>query len=213
MTSLTFDLEQMILLPGQSILLKDVTWQEFENAISKHRETRLAFERGMLEIMAPLPEHEYFKEAIGDLVKDLALELGINYETLGSTTWKREKFLSGAEADNCFYIQSLPFLRDKLNINLEIDPPPDLVIEIDITNKSLDRLQIFARLGVPEVWRYDRLLLRIYHLIDGLYIEMENSLAFSNFSIKLVPDFIRQNLSRDRLLLRRAFKDWVSSLG
>lgn len=213
MTSLTFDLEQMILLPGQSILLKDVTWQEFESVISKHRETRLAFDRGMLEIMAPLPEHEYFKEAIGDLVKDLALELGINYETLGSTTWKREKFLSGAEPDNCFYIQSLPFLRDKLNINLEIDPPPDLVIEIDITNKSLDRLQIYARLGVPEVWRYDRSLLRIYHLIDGLYIEMENSLAFSNFPIKLLPDFIRQNLSRDRLLLRRAFKDWVSSSG
>jgi Uma2 family endonuclease len=213
MSKVTFDLEQLIVLPGQSILLKDVSWQEFESALSKeNRITRLAYDQGTLEIMVPLPEHEYFKEAIGDLVKDLAFELQVSYESLGSTTWKRESSGGGAEPDNCFYIQSLRGIQNKLNIDLDKDPPPDLILEIDITSKSLDSLPIYARLGVPEVWRYHRGQIRIYRLVDGSYVETPTSLAFPNFPVKSIPDFIRQNLDSDRLSLRRAFSAWVKRL-
>lgn len=109
----------------------------------------------MLEIIVPLSEDEYSEDAIGDLVKDLAEELAIEYECFASTTWRRQECMGGAEPDNCFYIQNLPAVRGRLNIDLNSDPPPDLVLEIDITSKSLDRLPIYAWLGVPEVWRYD----------------------------------------------------------
>jgi Uma2 family endonuclease len=77
-----------------------------------------------------------------------------------------------------------------LDIDLNSDPPPDLVLEIDITSKSLDRLPIYARLGVPEVWRYDQKQLRLYQLVSGMYVEIETSLAFSKFPVKSIPGFI-----------------------
>ncbi|MFP3386786.1 Uma2 family endonuclease, partial [Tritonibacter sp. SIMBA_163] len=80
---------------------------------------------GTLEIMTPLPEHEYYKEAISDVIKDIAETLEIDYECLGSTTWKRERYLAGVEPDNCFYFQNEAAIRGKLDFNLEQDPPPD----------------------------------------------------------------------------------------
>jgi len=82
-------------------------------------------------------------------------------------------------------------------------------LEIDITSKSLDRLLIYARLGVPEVWRYDQKQLRLYQLVNGMYIETETSLAFAEFPVKSIPDFIKQNLATGRNALRRSFRLWV----
>jgi len=77
----------------------------------------------MLEIMVPLPEHEYFKDAIGDLVKDLAEELAIEYECFGSTTWRRQERMGGAEPDNCFYIQNLRAVCGRLTLTWPLSPP------------------------------------------------------------------------------------------
>lgn len=164
--------------PSEKILLHNVSWQEFETILTEMENktgSRIAYDRGTLEIIMPLPEHEYFKEIISLLVQDLADELGLNYESLGSTTWKREDRLAGVEADNCFYIQNEPAIRGNLNINLSQDPPPDLALEIDITRKSLNRQPIYARLGVPELWRYDQGILQIYQLQAADYIEADNS--------------------------------------
>lgn len=151
MTAVTLDLNQIIVPPGQSILLQDISWQKFESILAglgENRASKLFYDQRLLEIMVPLPEHEYFKEAIGDLIKDLADELGLEYESYGSTTWKRQQRMAGAEPDNCFYVQNVTAIRGRLDIDLNSDPPPDLVLEIDITSKSLDRLPIYARLGV-----------------------------------------------------------------
>lgn len=177
----TIELNQLVLLPGQSVLLQNISWSKFEEILSElgeHRASKLAYDQGVLEIMVPLPEHEYFKDAIGDLVKDLALELTIEYECFGSTTWRRKERMGGAEPDNCFYIQNISAIRGRLDIDFASDPPPDLVLEIDITSKSLDRLSIYARLNVPEVWRYDQKQLRLYQLVNGTYTETQTSLAF-----------------------------------
>lgn len=215
-SNLSIELNQLIERPGQSVLLQNVSWQQFENTLLELgdvRSSRVAYYDGILEIMVPLPEHEYFKEAIGDLIKDLAEELKLDYESFGSTTWKREKSLSGAEPDNCFYIQNLPAVEGKLNIDLACDPPPDLVLEIDITSKSLDRLPIYARLGVAEVWRYDKKQLRIYYLADGSYIETQASLAFPNFPVKSILAFVQRHLGSNRRALRLAFRAWVRGGG
>ncbi len=208
----TIELNQLVLLPGQSVLLQNISWSKFEEIISQlgeHRAAKLAYDQGMLEIMVPLPEHEYFKDAIGDLVKDLAQELAIEYECFGSTTWRRQERMGGAEPDNCFYIQNLSAIRGRLDIDLASDPPPDLVLEIDITSKSLDRLPIYARLGVPEVWRYDQKQLRLYQLVNGMYVETQTSVAFGEFPVKSIPDFIRQQLAAGRNALRQSFRLWV----
>ncbi len=215
-SNLSIELNQLIVRPGQSVLLQNVSWQQFENTLLELgdvRSSRVAYYDGILEIMVPLPEHEYFKEAIGDLIKDLAEELQLDYESFGSTTWKREKSLSGAEPDNCFYIQNLPAVEGKLNIDLACDPPPDLVLEIDITSKSLNRLPIYARLGVAEVWRYDKKQLRIYHLVDNSYIETQASLAFPNFPVKSILTFVQRHLGSNRRALRLAFRAWVRGGG
>ncbi|MBV9387643.1 MAG: Uma2 family endonuclease [Chroococcidiopsidaceae cyanobacterium CP_BM_ER_R8_30] len=203
-----------MLSPGQSVLLSGMTWSQFEEILAElgeHRANRIAYDQGMLEIMVPLPEHEYFKSSIGDLIQDLAEELGIEYECFGSTTWKKQEKMAGAEPDECFYIQSLPAILGRLDIDLNQDPPPDLVLEVDMTNKSLNRLQIYSRLGVPEVWRYDQGQLWLYHLVEE-YVETESSLTFPEFPVKRIPDFVKQNLMTGRTALRRRFREWVRSL-
>lgn len=204
--------EEIELKEGETILLYNVSWEEFENILSEmgdNRSSRVAYDRGTLEIMTPLPEHEGYKEIIGDLIKDLAEELSLDYRSFGSTTWKRQKKLAGAEPDNCFYIQNEHLIRGRLNIDLSQDPPPDLVLEIDITSKSLDRMPIYARLGVSELWRYDKKVLHIYQLQAGNYNETDSSLAFGTFPLKEIPNFIEQNLSASTRVLRQSFRAWV----
>ena len=199
----------------RNVVLKNIGWQEFEDILIEmgdSRSSRIAYDRGTLEIIMPLQEHEYFKEIISDLVKDLAEELDMDYECLGSTTWKRKDLLAGVEPDNCFYIQNEPLIRGNLNINLSQDPPPDLALEIDMTSKSLNRQVIYARLGVPEIWRYDEGILTIYHLENGEYIESEKSLAFPDFPIKEIPAFVKENLNVGRRAIRKLFRDRIKNL-
>jgi Uma2 family endonuclease len=122
--------------PGQHVLLQDVSWQEFEailEDLGDHRSSRLAYDNGILEIAMPLPEHEYDKEIVGDLLKALLEELDIEFLTLGSTTFKVPELSKGLEPDQCFYIANEARIRGKKRLDLSIDPPPDLALEIDVT--------------------------------------------------------------------------------
>ncbi|WP_082065432.1 Uma2 family endonuclease [Aliterella atlantica] len=197
---------------GKSILLENVSWQEFDNLLvelGNTRGARVAYDRGLLEIIVPLPEHEYFKGAIADLVQDLAEVLELDYETLGSTTWKRQDLLAGVEPDNCFYFQNEQLISGKLDFDLRRDPPPDLVLEIDVTSKSLNRFPIYARLGVPEIWRYDNGNLEIYQLQDNTYVETNVSLAFPQFPVQQILPFIAEHRTMGKRKMRLAFRDWV----
>ncbi|TAF98286.1 MAG: Uma2 family endonuclease [Oscillatoriales cyanobacterium] len=174
----------------QTLLRKSyVTNQTSCRDLGESRAARFAYDNGTLEIMTPLPEHEYYKETIGDTVKDIAEVLEQDYASLGSTTWKREIQKAGVEPDNCFYFQNEPKIRGKLQFNLEQDPPPDLALEIDVTSKSLSRFPIYARLGVPEIWCYDSGELKIYQ--------------------QEIPELIEQNRYSGRLSLRKAVRAWA----
>jgi Uma2 family endonuclease len=150
------ELRRLEVPPGQKLLLRDVTWQEFEsilNELGDHRSTRIAYEDGTLEMMMPLPEHEDDKEIVGDLIKALLEELDIEFRSLGSTTFKKFQ-AQGLEPDQCFYIQNERIIRGKKRIDLSVDPPPDLAIEIDVTSRT--HPSIYAALGVPELWRFEQ---------------------------------------------------------
>lgn len=208
----TLQLRQLDLQQGQSLLLRDVNWLEFEailEELGEHRHTRIAYDHGLLEIMVPLPEHEYFKETIGDTVKDIAEQLDLEYESYGSTTWRNRAKEAGIEADNCFYFQNEIAVRGRIDLNLEHDPPPDLALEIDVTSKSLGRFPIYARLGVPEIWCYDSGILHLYRLQQDEYIEVSQSQIFPSLPIQTLPQLIEQHRQTGRLSLRRAVRAWV----
>ena len=204
--------EDSELKPGETRLRYNVSWEEFENILTQmgdNRATRLAYDRGTLEIIMPTQTHEYYKEIISFLVQELADEMGLDCEPYGSTTWRQKAKEAGAEPDNSFYIQNESLVRGRVDINLDQDPPPDLLLEIDYTSKSLDRMPIYARLGVPELWRYDENALKIYQLEAGEYKEIDGSLAFEGFPAQQIPGFIEQNLTAGRRVLRQSFRDWV----
>jgi Uma2 family endonuclease len=194
------------------VVLHNISWQQFENLLvnlGESRAARVAYHDGSLEIMTPLPEHEYYKETISIAIQDIAEVLDQDYESLGSTTWKREIKKAGVEPDNCFYFQNEPKIRGKLEFDLSQDPPPDLVLEIDLTSKSLNRFPIYARLGVPEIWCYDSGELKIYQLQNEEYIEVETSLVFTTLPIQELPALIEQYRPQGRRAIRRAVRAWA----
>jgi Uma2 family endonuclease len=195
------------------VLLHSVSWEQFERILEdlgEHRAARVAYDHGTLEIMTPLPDHEYFKEVMGDAVKDIADELDINYSSYGSTTWRQQIKMAGLEPDNCFYFQNEAIVRGRLDLDLSKgDPPPDLALEIDLTHKSLDRFPIYARLEVPELWCYDSGELRIYHLQNGAYVEAKTSLALPQLPVKELPKIIEQYRTEGQRAVRRAIRAWA----
>jgi Uma2 family endonuclease len=194
------------------IVLYNISWVQFERLLEDlgdQRAARVAYDNGTLEIMTPLPEHEYFKELFGDAVKDIAEELDLDYGCYGSTTWRRRLEQAGLEPDNCFYVQHEAAIRGKLEIDLEQDPPPDLALEIDLTSKSVPRLPIYARLGVPEIWCYDDRCLTVRVLQDGDYVVADRSQVFLGLAIQELPGVIEANRSAGHRAVRRAVRDWV----
>ena len=145
-------LQQISIPPGQYIGLKTINWQQFENILvelGESRSSRISYYQQILEIMTPLPEHERIKVILSDLIKVLLDELNMNWESLGSTTFKREDMQAGVEPDDCFYIQNYEQMIGKNRIDLTIDPPPDLVLEIDLTSKT--KINAYQSLKVPEI--------------------------------------------------------------
>ena len=194
------------------VVLYNISWQQFENLLQdlgESRAARIAYDNGNLEIMTPLPEHEYYKKSFSIAIEDIALELDLKYESYGSTTWKQQSRMAGLEPDDCFYFQNEAAIRGKLDLDLNQDPPPDLALEIDVTSKSLNRFPIYARLGVPEVWCYDSGELKIYLLQNGEYIESETSLVFPSLPIRELPRLIEENRTEGRRAMRKAVREWV----
>jgi Uma2 family endonuclease len=203
---------QTLAPPEQIVQLSGISWQTYEALLAEigDRQIRLTYNRGNLEIMVPSPEHERFKTIMGRFVETLAEELDVRIEPLGSTTFKRPE-LSGAEPDECFYIQNISAIKGKKRIDLNQDPPPDLVVEIDITSRSENSLQVYADLAVPEVWIYNGARFRINRLENGEYVECESSLAFPSLPILEIVRFLEQAETMDYLELVKAFRNWVKS--
>ncbi|MEQ8541738.1 MAG: Uma2 family endonuclease [Coleofasciculus sp. D1-CHI-01] len=205
------ELRQLKVQPGHQLLLEDISWQQFETILTElgeHRAARLSYSNGQLEIMVPLPEHEKAKEIIGDMVKILLEAQQIVFESLGSTTLKNERMTQGVEPDTCFYIQNSALIIGKNRLDLTVDPPPDLAIEIDLTSRTqLDNYQI---LGVPELWRYAGRGLKINVWQGGHYVESDSSPTFPDIPIiELVNRYVHQSLSSGRSQAIQAFKIWV----
>lgn len=204
------ELERIQIPPGQHIILENVSWQEFEHILEdlgEHRNSRIAYQNHCLEIMAPLPEHEHSKEIIGDLIKVLLEERDIEFCSLGSTTFKKES-RQGLEPDQCFYIANEAKIRGKGRIDLAVDPPPDLALEIEITSRT--HPEIYAAIGVPELWRFEKGKLQINVLINGKYQEVATSPTFPELPlIELIPQFLAESKVAGRNATIKKFRKLV----
>src|SRR5439155_7660604 len=138
------------------VIVRNVSWETYERLLKDLENSslpRLAYDHGVLEIMSPHLEHESANRALAAIIEITLEELDLDFINAGSTTFKREDLERGFEPDSCFYVQRAAQIAGKKRLDLTADPPPDLVLEIDITHPSLDKLSIFAAAGVPEVWR------------------------------------------------------------
>ncbi|MEG3974196.1 Uma2 family endonuclease [Microcoleus sp. herbarium8] len=199
-------------LAEQRTLLENISWSTFETLlkeIGNNRGYRLAYDEGMLEIMAPLFEHENYKSNFGNFIVALAEELGIEIKSAGSTTLKLKNVKKGIEPDNCYYIQNEPALRGRQELDLETAPPPDLAIEIDITSTSLNKLAIYSALRVPELWRYNGRVLNFYQLVESEYIEIDFSIAFPFLSVAEMVGFFDRTRTTGEIALLKSFRTWV----
>ncbi|WP_310482961.1 Uma2 family endonuclease [Chamaesiphon sp. VAR_48_metabat_403] len=205
------ELRQLKIKPGQQLLLADVSWQQFENILTdlgEHRSAKVSYSHGCLEIMVPLPEHEKAKEIIGDIIKILLDRLNIDYDSLGSTTLKSEKMTQGVEPDACFYIQNQARVLGENRLDLNVDSPPDLAVEINLTSRTpLDNYEL---LGVRELWRYGKQGLHIESLQDSKYVRLETSPTFPDLPIvDLVNQCVRESQIIGSSQALKAFKQWV----
>ncbi|MFO1433856.1 MAG: Uma2 family endonuclease [Candidatus Competibacteraceae bacterium] len=205
------NLNQILFQPGQTLLLKDIDWSTLESLLEElgdKRAARISYSGELLEIMTPLAIHESDKELIGDLVKIILEEMDLEFWALGSTTFKNAHMAQAVEPDQCFYITHEATVRNKERIDLTVDPPPDLAIEIDITARS--RFDNYEKLGVPEVWRYDGKKLEMNVLQDGRYGVVERSRLFPDLPLKeAIPTAIARSHEKGRNTAMRQFRAWV----
>ena len=202
------------LVEGSHLVLHHISWETYEKLLeifAEHPKLRMTYYKGTLELMTPLTDHETYSWNLGRLIVALSEELGIEIRGLKSSTWRSKPKAVGKEADECFYIQNETRVRDKLNIDLKVDPPPDLAIEIDTTNSSIDKMVVYAELKVSEVWRFYERNLIINILTDTGYAESENSLAFPSFPVKELTRFMQLDPQKGENARMREFREWVRS--
>jgi Uma2 family endonuclease len=193
-------------------VLYGIAWHTYvelrENPENDH--LRMTYDRGTLEIMAPSAAHGRYGSLIAMVVNAWAEERDIPICNLGDMTYNREDIEKGFEPDKCFYVQSEPQMWQKMEIDLAIDPPPDLAIEIEITRSAIKKIKsIYAAFGVPEVWRFDGSKLQPYELIEGGYRPRESSLCFPRLPLEKVEELARQVGKVRELTLIRGFRQWV----
>jgi len=202
----------IVTVPNNRMVLEGVSWTTYGGLIrdlESEPGKRLTYDRGTLEIMVPLPPHERYKSRLSRMVEVTTEETETEIASLGSTTWNREDLQKGLEPDACYYIQNEPLVRAKDDIDLTQDPPPDLAIEVDNTSSSIDRMAIYAALGVPEVWRFDGESLTIDRLVGGEYASQERSSVLPLLLRGDIIRFLHSSQTMGETSWVREFRQWV----
>ena len=198
------------------VLLRNVSWETYERLIDEREERsapRFFYDRGEMEIMSPSFEHEAVSRIVASLVGELAVELGIDVSEAGSTTFKREDLERGFEPDECFYFSdNAERVRGRQNLDLDAgDPPPDLVVEVDFTSPSLNKLPIYAHLGVTEVWRFageKPKILSLNKTGEG-YGASNKSVIFPILTSAVLARLIEEGLKTKRPDWVRRVREWA----
>src|SRR6266571_8565820 len=184
-------------LPADSFLIReDVSWEEYEELLEQVGEAsglRISYDDGTLQIMTVGPKHEKYATFIEGLVGVIRLRRRMNIVFFGSSTMRKKKKRKGIEPDACFYVQTAEALGNRIDLDFEKDPPPDVAVEVDVTRHSISKFGIYSGLGVPEVWIYDGKELKIYLLDQDEYVPATESRALPMLSGPVLTKFLSQD--------------------
>ncbi len=197
---------------SQRFVFHAIGWKGYQTLLDLYgdRPVRLTYDRGNLEIMTPLPIHERYKSLIRRIIDEITMELDIPVIATASTTFRREDLDRGLEPDESYYFANAENLRDPRLIDLEFDPPPDLAIEIDITSSNLDRLSIYASLGIAEIWRFDGESVAVLRLqADGSYAVSKTSGVLPFVPMKDVARWLYESNLKNDTAWGRGVREWV----
>ncbi len=197
---------------SRRVLLRNVQWETYEALLEARGDDpapRLTYDCGDLEIRSPSVKHEWLKNLIGRLIEAYTEERGIDVKSVGATTLKSQLKAKGLEPDESYYVQNEPAVRGKEDFDLAVDPPPDLVVEVDVTSSSIDKLGMYASLGITEVWTYDEGLI-IYRLQpSGQRQVAPNSMALPELASSDLNRFLETRQTQSETQLVRVFRAWV----
>ena len=194
------------------VFLSDIDWDTYEKlrASERNRNIRMTYDDGELELMSPSKLHERIAELLGVLICVWTEELDIAMQGCGSMTFKRKDLKKGFEPDKCYYIQHEAVARDREELDLLIDPPPDLAVEVDVSASSAGRMPLYAVIRVPEVWRRKDEAIQVYKLTPkGRYVARDSSICLPGFPLAEAAQLLRQRKSMDQTTLARTFRQWV----
>src|SRR3989454_9874512 len=195
--------------PGATLVFQKVSWEDYEQLLKDLVDrpgVRVSYDEGRLEIMSPLPEHEEYKDSVYSMVRVFAEVHGIELETRGSATWKRPSLRKGSEPDTCFYVANATRIIGRRQIDLELDPPPDVVVEIDTTNESLSKFPIYSALGVSEIWRYDGKRAYMYKLARQSYSQVPESPSLRGLTADMITDFLEDAKAKGQTQALKNFR-------
>ena len=198
---------------SRRLVLYDIDWTTYRRLLRAFEERpgiRLTYDRGTLEIMSPSQEHEGVAYLLGRFVDVLTDELKWRVIAGRTTTFRKRRKKRGLEPDNSYWIASEPLIRGKERIDLRVDPPPDLAIEVDVSHSSVNRMGIYATLGVAEVWRLAEQVLS-FHVLgsEGEYAVSATSRAFAFLSSADVQGFLSLRGQQDENSIVRQFREWL----
>ena len=194
------------------VILPNISWQTYQAILvdmGDRSSVRLVYDRGVLEIRMPSDIHEAINRLLARIVGVLAEELDLPLKEFGSVTLNRSDLKKGAEPDSCFYIQNADRIRGN-RIDISVDPPPDLIIEVDITNSSARSFAVYQQLGIGEVWSYANGVVKIFQLQDGDYIECEFSSIFGMISGDVLGRFLQMSATENSTSIVRAVRKWLN---
>lgn len=199
---------QTALSPEARTVLENIRWETFVELATQRRGSvpRMTYDEGTLELMSPRRQHENIGRLIGRLVETYTEVRGIEIQSVASTTFKRKDLQKAFEADESYYIQHAEQIRPKEELDLIVDPPPDLVIEVEITSSAIAKLKLFAAMGVPEVWRHDGERLQMVHLREGQYQTTDSSIALPGFTAAMVQTYLEKRFHQGETSLIREFR-------
>ena len=197
---------------AEHVVLYDVSWEAYERLLEAVGDRRLrhSYDDGTLEIMSPLKRHDRVKKLLARLIEMAAYELDIEIQGIGSTTLRRSERRKGLEPDECYYVAHEAEVRHREDYVPGRDPPPDLAVEVDVTSSSVDRMHIYAQLGVPEVWRLEDGELGFWRLArNGKYVRSARSRAFPVLTPTVLNDLLRQRFERSENQIVRSLVAWL----
>lgn len=201
------------LRPGVPVRLHGLSWEDYTavSDIIGERRLRTFYTDGEMEILMPSHRHEVWVALLGQFVELLTLILGIPRKSGGMTTFRREDIERGLEPDRCYYVANEPLVRTKLELDLSVDPPPDLAIEVEVTGSVEKRMRVYAGLGVPEVWRFDGETLTVNRLVaNGEYVVADQSHVFPFLPVQELVRFLDLYGRMGETEVAAAFRDWVT---